>query len=104
MKVAKKQRGLFTPVNIEDVYRQLGQYTIKIIIDPRESAEVEIHEIVMNNSDGPVRLSYKRWGTKLTMTFTVDESFPDGAASILIDMSSRGRRSIEMLRIWVVKP
>ena len=50
-------------------------------------ADVDVH-----NSDGrPMNFVAKRWGTKLNISFTIDELTPDGVS--IIDVVMRGRKN-----------
>ena len=98
-------RGLVSPVNLQEVYAQLGEQSTKFIIDPARSSEVEALDVRMTNSDGlPMRFSYKRWGTKLNLSFHIDESTPDGVS--IIDVIMRGRSMGEVRErfdLWIIK-
>lgn len=104
MKVARRPKGLLVPVILEEIYREVGEYSGKFSIDPKDSAGLEITGFTMKNSDGTdVKMSYRRWGTKLTFSFTIEPSTPDGVALVTIDMLNRGKPVSEYFRLWIVK-
>ena len=98
-------RGIVSPVNLRDVYAQMGEYTAKFIIEPRDSSKIDHLEVAMFNSDGvPMNYSFKRWGTKLNIAFSIDSQTPDGIS--IIDVAMRGRdigEVRERFDLWVIK-
>lgn len=100
----RKSRGVVTPVTLNDLYRERGEFTAKLIIDPRESGKIDTVDVHVWNSDGrPMDFTAKRWGTKLTVTFKIDEKTSDGVG--VIDMLLRGKQwveSRERLSFWIV--
>jgi hypothetical protein len=101
----RHQRGIVSPSNLMEVYAYPGDQSVKFIIDPSESPGIDQVEVRMTNSDGrPMDLSFKRWGTKLNVSFTIDERTPDGVA--IVDVVLRGRvigEVRERFDFWVIK-
>lgn len=104
MRTGKKSRGSITPVVLDEVYAQIGNYSAKMMIDPVVSSWVDTANVSINNSDGsPVETEFKRWGTKLTFSFKINEKTPDGVAIIDIRLSGRGKELQERFSIWIIK-
>ncbi len=83
----------------------LGDYSVKMIIDPRESPAIETVDVEVRNSDGkPMDFSFRRWGTKLTVNFTIDEETPDGVSIIDVKLVGRdGSQTRERFDFWTIK-
>lgn len=92
-------------INLREIYAQPGEYSVKMIIDPRESQEIESLTVSVRNSDGrAMEHTHRRWGTKLTVQFSIDETTPDGVSVIDVSLSGRaGRQDLERFSFWVVK-
>jgi hypothetical protein len=101
----KGQRNVVSPVSLDEVYREVGDYTAKMLIDPESSQKIDTVGVAMTNADGrPMSFEYRRWGTKLLISFKIDSSTPDGLA--LIDISLKGPKFDqvrERLSAWIVK-
>jgi hypothetical protein len=101
---SKRQRGTLTPVNLREVYAQQGEYTIKMMIDGQTSAGLETIDVKMRNADGTdIPMEFRRWGTKLTLSFMVNDSVPDGVVVIDVAMVARGKELKERFSCWIVK-
>ena len=100
-----RRKSLVSPIILRDVYVQTGDYTAKFIIDPRESNSIETVSVSMRNADGcDMPFASKRWGTKLTVSFKIDEKTPDGAAVIDMTLLNKSKsESREAFRVWIVK-
>lgn len=91
-------------VNLADVYASQGTHDAKLMIDPRVSQEIESVDVTVRNSDGtPLEYTYKRWGTKLNISFVIDERTPDGVATIQVSLKGRRREGTERFCFWIVK-
>jgi hypothetical protein len=103
----KRRRGgnVVVPLNLREVYQLQGEFSVKMIIDPDESIKIDRVEVSIRDSDGnPMQFTYRRWGTKLNITFKIDEATPDGVAIIDVEMSGRLWGPIrERFDMWVVK-
>lgn len=100
----KHARGILSPVTLREVYAEPGTFTAKMIIDPRVSNDIGSVDVTVSNADGrPMMLDSKRWGTKLTVTFKIDETTPDGVAIIDVLMRKNDQPIRERLQFWVVK-
>lgn len=98
-----RSRRVISPVSLRDHYVELGNYTAKFLIDSAVSADVKHVDVVMRNSDGkPMDIEFRRWGTKLTLSFAINDSVPDGI--VIIDILMRGSKEIkERFDFWVIK-
>jgi hypothetical protein len=101
----KPRRQVVSPISLRDVYAHPGSYSAKMVIDPRESPTIEAVDVDMRNSDGrQMEYTVRRWGTKLTVQFTIDESTPDGISVIDITLCGKnGSKVRERLTFWCVK-
>jgi hypothetical protein len=92
-------------MNLLEVYAHPGQQDVKFIIDPRESVGIDHVGVSMSDSDGrPMDFTFKRWGTKLNLSFVIDGSTPDGVS--IIDVTLRGRSIGEVrerFSLWTIK-
>jgi hypothetical protein len=102
---ARRQRGHLSPVNLREVYQLPGEYSVKMLIDAKTSAETESVTVRMLNADGsPFPVNFRRWGTKLTLSFVIDESVPDGVVIIDVTMRAKtGEVTAERFSVWVIK-
>lgn len=98
-------KRVVSPVSLREVYHLQGDFSAKMIIDPAVSPSIEKVEVDMRNSDGQtMEFIARRWGTKLTVSFKIDERTPDGVAVIDILLKKKDEPSIkERLDIWIVK-
>ncbi|HEU5118690.1 MAG TPA: hypothetical protein VFT74_19000 [Isosphaeraceae bacterium] len=104
VQVRRSAKGVLSPVNLREVYQLPGEFTVKMMIDPALSQVIEGVEVDVRNSDGrKMQHSAKRWGTKLNVTFVIDDSTPDGVSVIDVTMRRRGQLSRERFGFWVVK-
>lgn len=101
----KQRRQLVSPISLRNEYIYLGDYSVKMIIDPRESPAIENVDVSVRNSDGrPMAHDYRRWGTKLTVNFTIDDKTPDGVSIIDVTLFGRdGAKVRERFDFWVIK-
>lgn len=92
-------------MNLREVYAETGAMAAKFIIDPARSPEIDSVDVRMTNADGrPMRFEFKRWGTKLNVSFHIDETTPDGVSIVDVVMRGRGIDEIrERFDFWVVK-
>lgn len=99
------RRGIVSPVSLREVYAEVGDQAAKFIIDPARSQDIDSIDVSMTNSDGrPMRFDFRRWGTKLNLSFTIDSETPDGVS--IIDVIMRGRSIGEVRErfdIWIIK-
>lgn len=101
---SRRSKGIISPVSLREVYAEKGDYSVKMIIDPSLSNFIESVDVDVRNADGR-RMEFiaKRWGTKLTLSFKIDESTPDGVSVIDVTMKKRGQVIFERFDFWVVK-
>jgi hypothetical protein len=104
--VKRVPKKIVSPVSLREVYHQQGEFSAKMIIDPVVSPNIERVDVDVRNSDGKtMKFVAKRWGTKLTMSFTVDGETPDGVSVIDIRLMTRDGSVVrERLDFWVIKP
>ncbi len=76
-----------------------------MIIDPSFSPTIDRVDVDVRNADGrTMEFTARRWGTKLTIDFKIDDTTPDGVS--VIDLTFRWRDrdpTRERLDFWVVK-
>lgn len=101
----QRRRGLVSPSSLLEVYAYRGEQSARLMIDPNESPTIDRVDVRMTNSDGrPMDFSFKRWGTKLNLVFTIDERTPDGIAIIDVFLHGRSIGEVrERFDFWVVK-
>ena len=94
-----------SPVNLREVYAEMGDQSIKFIINPSRSPSIDSIDARMTNSDGrPMSFSFKRWGTKLNVFFKIDCDTPDGVSIIDFTMNDRNSGEIrERFDLWIIK-
>lgn len=92
-------------MTLREVYAHPGEHTVKLMIDPRESTQVDSVVVDVRNSDGlEMPFTYKRWGTKLTISFVTDFATPDGLC--VIDLLLRRAKAgpiRERFSFWCIK-
>jgi hypothetical protein len=100
-----KKRGVISPITLRDVYHEPGDYTAKFLIDPRESTQIESVAVSVRNSDGhDMPHQARRWGTKLTVSFKIDQGVPDGVIVIDVSMTNRSKSvKQERFSAWTIK-
>jgi hypothetical protein len=103
--VNRAVRRIVSPVSLREVYQHQGEFSAKMIIDPAVSPSIEDVEVDIRNSDGrTMEFTARRWGTKLTVTFTIDSTTPDGVCAIDFLLKRRDEGPIrERLSFWTVK-
>lgn len=100
----RRERPVLVPVSLREAYVEKGEYAAKIMIDPDLSPEIDVVEVGIWNADGsPLQYSYRRWGTKLNLSFVIDEKTPDGVVTIDVHMTGRGHKINRRFCFWVVK-
>ncbi len=105
MRRKSSHRKILSPISLREVYAEIGEFTVKMVIDPDVSVKLDHVEVDVRNSDGKkMQFESNRWGTKLTINFKIDEFTPDGVA--IIDVTMRGRavaETRERMSFWVIK-
>lgn len=101
----RPSKKVVSPVTLREVYQLQGDFSAKMIIDPALSPQIERVDVEIRNSDGKaMEFTARRWGTKLTVSFRIDESTPDGVSVIDILLTRKDGPAIkERLDFWVVK-
>ncbi len=100
----KTTSGIISPLSLRDVYAAMGEYSAKMIIDPRQAQAIDRVHVEVRNSDGEkMDFAAKRWGTKLTVDFRIDASTPDGVSIIDVTMYRKGEMIRERFDFWVIK-
>lgn len=98
-------KKIVSPVNLREVYHLPGEFSTKMIIDPALSPSIERVDVDVRNADGKtMEFTARRWGTKLTVTFLIDSSTPDGVSVIDLLLRRKDEPPVkERLDFWVVK-
>lgn len=101
----KRSRRIVSSVSLREVYHVLGEFSAKMIIDPTVSPTIDHVDVDIRNADGKsMEFIARRWGTKLTVSFKIDSSTPDGLSVIDILLRRKDESPIrERLDFWVVK-
>lgn len=87
--------------NVRETYHELGVFEFKVVLDPKRYPDPSEVWVKMVDSDGsPMDFSIRRWGTKLNVTFTVDDRVADGVASLRLGL---GEKQTEMVTYWIIK-
>lgn len=104
VKKPRRERSVLIPVSLREAYVEPGEYEAKIMIDPEVSPEISEVEVGMWNSDGsPIKHTYKRWGTKLNLSFVIDSDTPDGVVTIDVRLSGKSHKLNKRFCFWHVK-
>lgn len=103
--MVSRHRTIVSPISLREVYAQPGEYTAKMLIDPSVSLMIDSVATEIRDSDGlPMRFSSRRWGTKLTLSFEIDSSTPDGVSIIDLRLRKRSGPVVrERFSFWVFK-
>ncbi len=100
----RRSRDPVIPISLREIYTEPGEYVVKLMIDPDLSSEIDGARAVVTNADGsPLRQSFRRWGTKLTVGFTIDQDTPDGVATIDVSLAAKDRTIPSRFMFWVIK-
>lgn len=101
----KYNKKFVSPISLQEVYAETGEYSAKMIIDPKLSPTIDDVAVDIRNSDGEsMDFTAKRWGTKLTVSFKIDHTTPDGVSIIDILLKRKDQSPIkERLDFWVIK-
>lgn len=92
------------PVDLKDIYSDKGVYSVKFLVDSSISQGLTSCDVTMFDCDGQlIKSEFRRWGTKVNVSFVVDSSVPDGAAIIELLMSGSSGTVNERFRAWVIK-
>lgn len=97
-----KSPAKYQVYGLDETYPELGDFSFKIVVSPRVFKAGQEFEVVMRDSDrNLMKIDLKKWGRKLNVTFTVDQSVSDGVASVFVvrDGEEMGR-----LNLWIIKP
>lgn len=101
----RSPKRIVSPVSLREVYAEQGEYSAKMIIDPGFSPLIEKVDVDVRNADGvTMDFTARRWGTKLTISFVIGPSTPDGVSVIDILLKRKDEPNIrERLDFWIVK-
>lgn len=101
----RTSKRIVSPVSLREVYHLQGEFSAKMIIDPAVSPTIEKVDVEIRNSDGKMmEFTARRWGTKLTVSFKIDQSTPDGVAVIDVLLRRKDGPPVkERLDFWIVK-
>lgn len=99
------KQPILVPSLLKEVYQLPGNFLAKIIIDTESSLLLEKIDLDVRSSDGKkMKHSFKRWGTKVNIDFTIDDTTPDGMSIIDILIKLRGDDNLYKSRFhfWVI--
>ncbi len=95
----------FVIYNIKETYHEQGDFSFKIVLDPRKFRNGHGSEVVCTNSDGKrLPMHVTNWGRKVNCSFKIDESVPDGVS--VVDMNLKddaGHEASGRVTFWVIK-
>lgn len=96
----------FVALNVREIYHELGTYDFKIVLDAKRAAPRVEHDIRIFDSSGmPLRSHVRRWGTKVSCSFVIDERVSDGVARIdVVSFDGTSEKLVGRLSFWVIKP
>ena len=106
MKQRKSKRGVITSMTLCNVYAHTGDYSAKLIIDQAASLGIESVDVDIRNADGKtMQFKSSRWGTKISISFKIDESTPDGVSVVDLTFhhSKYNDATRERFDFWVIK-
>jgi hypothetical protein len=91
----------FRVYGLDETYPELGEFSFKIVINPRFNKPGIEYDIKMIDSDRkPMKFDLKRWGRKMNVTFTIDSNVSDGVSTVIV---SRASQEVGRLTFWVIK-
>ncbi len=98
-----RTRKPIIPVDMKEIYVGKGNYSIKFIIETDISQVSSLVDVKMFDCLGKeFPCSSKRWGTKVNLSFAVNDLTPDGAAIVEIELF--GQKPLkERFRVWIIK-
>lgn len=88
--------------NLEETYPELGEYTFKIVLNPRFFKSGHGFRVVLQDSDRkPMKHSAEVWGRKINVKFDITPETADGVAQATVYREST---LICQLQFWIIKP
>lgn len=95
----------FVVYGLRETYHELGTYEFKIVLNPRNFKNSHGSDITLVDSDAkPMKFIIKKWGRKISCTFTIDDSVADGVSVARLEM--RDEKEVVhagRLSFWVIK-
>ena len=91
--------------NLREIYHEMGEYELKIVLDPKLFKNSHMSEIVMLDPDGKsMRYEVKKWGRKMNCVFHIDENVPDGVCTVCLTLKSEeGKMFTQRFSFWAIK-
>ena len=107
MRPRKNKKSSIVSSSLNDVYAHVGEYKAKMILDLTESLAIESVIVDIRNSDGKsMDFDANRWGTKISLSFNIDSSTPDGVSIVDVMFNYHNRQTSavrERFSFWVIK-
>lgn len=104
VQVRPRTKRSLVPVDLKDIYAEQGEYSVKFLVDSEISQKLTSCDVLMFDCDGhKMPIEFRRWGTKVNVSFKIDQSVPDGAAIIEITMGGNDMKIDARFRVWAVK-
>ena len=95
----------FVIYNLRQTYHERGKYSVKVVLNPRRFKNC--HDCSLKLIDAkaqPMKFELNRWGRKLNVDFTIDETTAEGVSGAYMDLvDSRGRHVTGSFMFWVVQ-
>lgn len=95
----------FVVFNLREIYHLRGDYSFKIVLDPRHFKNAHNTKISCRDSDGKeMKFTFEPWGRKVNCKFRVDDSVSDGVSVVDMVLSDdSGKSHKDRLTFWVIK-
>lgn len=98
-------RKPFVVYNLRETYAELGNFEFKVVMDQKFAKDGHLEELQLVDSDmKPIRHEARRWGRKVNLSFTIDETVADGVASCHMKfVSGNGVTIPGKITFWIIK-
>lgn len=88
--------------NLEETYPELGEYSFKIVLNPRYYKSGHgFRATVVDSDQKPMDGSFEIWGRKLNLKFNITPNTADGVAQVNVYKETN---LMCQLQFWVIKP
>ncbi len=92
----------FIVQGLRETYHELGEYSFKLVLNPRRFANGHGVSLSLVDSDRkPMAADVRCWGRKVTCTFVIDGTVSDGISYVRV---KNGSSEEKVLTFWVIKP
>lgn len=100
----KRNVAAVVPVDMLEVYRDTGFFSIKFLVDRGISAKCQDCSVSLCDPDGrQMKYEMHRWGTKLHVYFKVDKEIPDGMVALNVRLKDQSNSYEEKFSFWILK-